>query len=182
MTYTGELLGDRIVVFNKEEAKAIYKMGFYGKPLGISKPKSVEDANRPLELSLLEGLYLVNTGVLEVRNRDGVVDRAKLESYAVNLIPRFKPLYFVYEDLKKREFVVRSGVKYGADYAIYTLGPGVEHAPFVISVIDATEKISVNELMSYGRVSHSTRKRLVLAVVNLRMREIKYIMFKWVKI
>lgn len=98
------------------------------------------------------------------------------------MINKFRPLYIVYKDLKKRGFVVRSGIKFGSDFAIYTLGPGVEHAPFVVSVIDGTDQISVNELMSYGRVSHSTRKKLVLAIVNLHTDEIKYIMFKWVKL
>ena len=58
----------------------------------------------------------------------------------------------------------------------------MEHAPFVVSVIDSSERLSVNELMSYGRVSHSTRKKLVLAIVNTQLNEIKYIMFKWVKL
>ncbi|WP_425597975.1 tRNA-intron lyase [Metallosphaera javensis (ex Sakai et al. 2022)] len=182
MKFSGELLGDKIVIFNLDEAKALYQMGFYGKPLTISKPKSVKDINKPLELSLLEGLYLSEQGLLEVRHLGDIWDVTRLESYATSIVTKFRPLYLVYKDLKRRGFIVRSGIKFGSDFAIYTLGPGVEHAPFVVSVIDSSERLSVNELMSYGRVSHSTRKKLVLAIVNTQLSEIKYIMFKWVKL
>ncbi|MEM4079708.1 MAG: tRNA-intron lyase [Metallosphaera sp.] len=181
MQFSGELLGDKIVVFDVNEARAIYDLGFYGKPLGIAKPRSTKDIRKPLELSLLEGLFLAEQDILKVSHLGKVMSVQDIESYANSIIAKFKPLYLVYKDLKRRGFIVRSGIKFGADFAIYTLGPGIEHAPFVISVLDGSEKISVNELMSYGRVSHSTRKKLVLAIVNPRLNEIKYIMFKWVK-
>ncbi|MEM4146441.1 MAG: tRNA-intron lyase, partial [Metallosphaera sp.] len=52
MQFSGELLGDKIVVFDVNEARAIYDLGFYGKPLGIAKPRSTKDITKPLELSL----------------------------------------------------------------------------------------------------------------------------------
>jgi tRNA-intron endonuclease len=181
MQARGELFGDRIVILDYREGRRIYEEGFYGKPLGVSKPKSTEEIKTPLELSLIEGLYLLRKGKIAVRYKGNDVDERELEDYAVKLIPRFRDLYRVYEDLKRRGFVVRSGIKFGADFAVYTLGPGVEHAPFVVSVVNADEEMNATELMSYGRVSHSTRKKLILAIINSSSNEIKYIMFKWVK-
>jgi tRNA-intron endonuclease len=90
-------------------------------------------------------------------------------------------IYRVYEDLREKGFIVRSGVKYGADFAVYTLGPGLEHAPYVVIAVDIDEEITPHELLSFGRVSHSTRKRLVLALVDRKSESVRYIMFKWVK-
>ncbi len=175
------LFYDRIVIPNPQEGMSIYKSGFYGKPLGIAKPKKEEDIKRPLEISLIEGLYLLKKGKIEVYNIDNKMNENDLEKYAKSIINRFDILYAVYEDLRNKGFVVRSGIKFGADFAIYTLGPGIEHAPYVIIALDENAKLMANELMSFGRVSHSTKKKLVLGLVNLNTRSVRYIIFKWVK-
>ncbi|MCY0860244.1 MAG: tRNA-intron lyase [Sulfolobaceae archaeon] len=176
------LLYSRAIVFDISEARELYKSGFYGKPLGNPKPKSPEDINTPLELSLFEALYLQRKGILEVYSRNAKLTTEELYKYSKELIPRFELLYRVYSDLRNKGYVVRSGIKYGADFAIYTLGPGIEHAPYLVLVIDSTEKLKSNELLSYGRVSHSTRKELILAFTNLKNDEISYIIFKWHKL
>ncbi|MEM3905374.1 MAG: tRNA-intron lyase, partial [Nitrososphaerota archaeon] len=33
-----EFVEGNIVIFNKEDARRLYALGYYGKPLGISKP------------------------------------------------------------------------------------------------------------------------------------------------
>ena len=40
-------------------------MGYYGKPLGVPKPKG-PDFEAPLVLDLIEARYLVENGLLEV--------------------------------------------------------------------------------------------------------------------
>jgi tRNA-intron endonuclease len=52
-----ELIENFLVVWNPEEGSQLYKTGFYGKPLGISKPK-IPEFKVPLILDLMEGLYL----------------------------------------------------------------------------------------------------------------------------
>lgn len=178
----GELVKDKIIIRNVEEAKQIYKIGYYGKPLGISKPKSADEINSELILSLIEGLYLVKKGILEViYNNKEKLSYDKLYQLGSSQIPRFQILYKVYEDLREKGFVVRSGIKYGADFAVYTIGPGIEHAPYLVIALDENSKISPYEILGFGRVSHSTRKELILGIVNLNINKIRYIMFKWLK-
>ncbi len=178
----GILLKNRVVVTKIDEAREIYRKGFFGKPLGISKPKAAEDINRPLELSLVESLYLMEEFGLEVADKEGrKLTREELRKHASNMVDRFDVIYAVYEDLRRKKFVVRSGIKFGADFAVYTMGPGIEHAPFVVIALDMSSALSPLELMSFGRVSHSTKKTLILALVDLERDVIKYVMFKWVK-
>ncbi|BBG24225.1 tRNA-intron lyase [Sulfuracidifex tepidarius] len=178
----GILLENRVVVVNIEDAREIYKKGFFGKPLGVPKPKGPEEVDRPLELSFVESLYLMENFGLEIVNLDGKkVTKDELTKHALATVDRFNVLYAVYSDLRKKKFIVRSGIKFGADFAVYTMGPGIEHAPFVVIALDINNEISPLELMSFGRVSHSTRKTLVLAMVDLKKELIKYTMFKWVK-
>ncbi|BFH73405.1 tRNA-intron lyase [Sulfurisphaera javensis] len=177
----GELLKDKIIIKNIEDARKIYKLGYYGKPLGISKPKSAEEVNSELILSLIEGLYLTKKGILDVTYNGEKLDFQKLYDIGIKQIPRFRILYTVYEDLREKGYVVRSGIKYGADFAVYTVGPGIEHAPYLLIALDENSEITSNEILGFGRVSHSTRKELILGIVNLNTGKIRYIMFKWLK-
>ena len=52
-----QLLGGRAIVWDVKQAAKLYKEGFYGKFIGVSKPKD-QVPERPLELSLIETYYL----------------------------------------------------------------------------------------------------------------------------
>ena len=52
-----ELLENFLVVWNSTQGSQLYKLGYYGKPLGIAKPK-IPEFDVPLVLDLMEGLYL----------------------------------------------------------------------------------------------------------------------------
>ena len=60
-----ELIENFLVVWNPEEGSELYKSGFYGKPLGISKPK-IPEFKVPLILDLMEGVYLAEKGKIKV--------------------------------------------------------------------------------------------------------------------
>ena len=40
----------------------------------------------------------------------------------------------VYRDLRESGLIVTPGIKFGCDFAVYKYGPGVEHAPYMVSV------------------------------------------------
>ncbi len=56
-----ELLENFLVVWDSAEGSQLYKNGYYGKPLGIAKPK-IPEFNVPLILDLMEGVYLAEKG------------------------------------------------------------------------------------------------------------------------
>lgn len=181
MKVKGVLVGIKVVILDHEQARKIFSAGYYGKPVGIRKPRSPE-FNAPLELSLVEALYLVEKGILDVEDVKGNrIDYGRLLEYAQRYIPRFKPLYLVYRDLREKGFIVRSGLKFGADYAVYELGPGIDHAPYLVHVMPLNETIDPIEIVRAGRLSHSVRKSFIIAAVNPQQNKIKYVMFKWFK-
>jgi len=53
-----ELIENRIIVWDIENSRKLFSQGYYGKPLGIPKPK-IEEIDAPLILDLIEGLYLL---------------------------------------------------------------------------------------------------------------------------
>jgi len=61
----GELLENRIVVWNRRESRDLFANGYYGKRIGIQKP-NVYDINVPLILDLIEGCYLQVTSKIKI--------------------------------------------------------------------------------------------------------------------
>jgi len=178
----GYLLGYRVVVLDREEARRLYSLGFYGKPLGISKPKSA-DFDTPLELDLVEALYLIEKRLLEVYDTEGKsITFQELVRVGRKAVEDFDMLYKVYRELRESGYVVRSGLKFGSDFAVYEKGPGIDHAPYLVEVVGYRERIDPAELVRAGRLSHSVRKKLVIAAVDEKTGKTTYIMLKWTKL
>ncbi len=168
-----------MVVFDLELAKCIFSKGFFGKPLGIKKPKTV-DINQPIELSIIEAIYLAELGVIEVVKDGRVLSINELLEIAKKLIPDAELLYSTYKELREQGLTVRSGLKYGADFALYRTRPGLEHAPYLVKVLRYDEEVDPGNLIGWGRISHSVRKNLLVAITypgGVR----KYIMLKWLR-
>jgi tRNA-intron endonuclease len=177
-----ELIENFLVVWNPAEGSKLYKKGFYGKPLGIPKPK-IPEFNVPLLLDLMEGLYLVEKGKITIR--EGAEKRRvglkKLRQKARQLYEEFDEKYKVYRDLRSSGLIVTPGIKFGCDFAVYKYGPGVEHAPYMVSVKQAGSDISATEIVKAGRLATTVRKRFIIAVPDLEAEKPKYLIFKWFK-
>lgn len=175
----GVMVGKKVVIFDKMRARDLYfNEGFYGKFYAISKPKT-PNVERELELSLLEALYLVEKGKLGVEDASGVeVSPETLRQLGRETYENFDEVYAVYKDLRERGLVVKSGMKFGATFVVYRLGPGLEHAPFLVHVLPYNSKLDPIEIVRAGRLSHSVRKRFVIAFVDETGR-VGYLQFKW---
>jgi len=173
---------NRVIIPDYTCANNIYWNGYYGTFLGVQKPRD-KNIQAPLELSLIEALYLVEKGVLEVKHGSQTLSGEELFKIASKLIEKFDELYHVYRDLRERGFVVRRGLKFGCDYLVYKHGPGVDHAPYGVEVLDLSEKYDPILVVRLGRLLHSVRKKLVLALVNRGERglEVNYILLTWWK-
>ncbi|MEB3846777.1 MAG: tRNA-intron lyase [Desulfurococcales archaeon] len=173
------LYGNAIIVGSLEESRCLYKLGFYGQPLGVEKPKGA-DFSSPLRLTPLEALYLLERGLLEVYDEGGqyplsfedLWERFK-EHYS-----DLKTYYRIYKDLRDSGLIVRSGLKYGAVFTVYRLGPGLEHAPFILHVRRYNDDLEPTDIVRAGRLSHSVRKAFILASAEPNGDPV-YLIFKW---
>ncbi len=177
-----EFIDNFLVVWDPQKGSELYRLGFYGKPIGIPKPKAL-DFDVPLILDLMEGLYLVENGSITVfegseRKR---VSFVKLRRRARKLYEEFDLKYAVYRDLRDEELIVTPGIKYGCDFAVYKEGPGVDHAPYMVSVRKAKDEVTATDVVKAGRLATTVRKRFIIAVPDLETERIRYLIFKWFK-
>ncbi|MEM1539872.1 MAG: tRNA-intron lyase [Candidatus Bathyarchaeia archaeon] len=177
-----ELIENFLVVWNPSDGSELYKIGFYGKPLGISKPK-IPEFNVPLILDLMEGLYLAEKEIIAVYEgtEKTRVSLKKLRQKARTLYEEFDEKYAVYRDLRDNGMVVTPGIKFGCDFAVYKHGPGLEHAPYMVSVKKISSELTATEIVKAGRLATTVRKRFIIAVPDLEKGKIRYLIFKWFK-
>jgi tRNA-intron endonuclease len=177
-----ELIENFLVVWDSADGSQLYKKGFYGKPLGIAKPK-IPEFKVPLILDLMEGLYLADKDLITVYETSAKrkVGLKKLQQKARQLYEEFEEKYAVYRDLRDSGLIVTPGIKFGCDFAVYKYGPGVEHAPYMVSVKKAGSEITATEIVKAGRLATTVRKRFIIAVPDLATEKTKYLIFKWFK-
>lgn len=178
-----ELIENFLVVWNFTEGSQLYKNGYYGKPLGIAKPK-IPEFTVPLILDLMEGVYLLEKGQITIESPEKhKVPLTKLRQKAKQLYEEFEEKYAVYKDLRESGLIVTPGIKFGCDFAVYKYGPGVEHAPYMVSVKTAISDISATEIVKAGRLATTVRKRFIIAVPDAgnKKEKVKYLIFKWFK-
>jgi tRNA-intron endonuclease len=177
-----EFVENFLVVWNPKEGSKLFSLGFYGKPIGIPKPKN-SDFDVPLILDLIEGLYLVEKGIIKVveGSERKKVNRRTLRIRAKKLFDDFAITYKVYKDLRNQGLIVTPGIKYGCDFAAYKQGPGIDHAPYMVSVRSRKDDITVTDIVKAGRLATTVRKRFIVAVPDADREKIEYLIFKWFK-
>ena len=179
-TITVEAFADsRLIVWNPSEARRLYNNGFYGKPLGIPKPR--EDFEAPLVLDPIEGLYLLEKGLIQIVSGSDKTEITldELRETTPAILERLDMKYAVYRNLRERGYVVTPGIKYGCDFAIYEHGPGVDHAPFIVQVKSSGDGLTAPEIVEAGRLATTVRKTFLIALVDGE--DIRFLSFKWWK-
>jgi len=168
---------NRLIVWDTSQGNELFSEGFYGKPLGIPKPK--EEFDTPLVLDAIEGLYLAETGRIKVQDLKGrLISLRSLRNKIAEGIQGFEAKYKTYKDLRTRGYVVTPGIKYGCDFAVYEHGPGIDHAPYIVQVWSGEQDMEAAEMVKAGRLATTVRKSFILALVN---EQVRYLEFDWWK-
>ena len=173
-----KLVESSIIVFDHEVATFLYTGGrYFGKPIGVRKPKPDVYYDKPLELSLIEGCYLLKKGKIEIQDtkRENLVSIEELQEIAEKTYENFVSKYEIYEDLRDKGYVVRPGLKFGADFAVYKKGPGLDHSPYLIQVLPKHANLTAIDIVRAGRLANSVKKKFIIANALRRT----YYGFKW---
>jgi tRNA-intron endonuclease, archaea type len=175
----GRLFENRIVVWDIEASRRLFKEGYYGKPLGIPKPKDFE-FDAPLILDLMEGYYLVTKKVIEVENQAGKELSAKeLHEVCEASYPEFAGKFAVYRKLREEGYVVTPGIKFGSDFAVYEHGPGIDHAPYIVEVMSPQSKMTATSMVRSGRLATTVRKQFIIAIPDEERKAIDFLRYDW---
>jgi len=179
VTYSGTLVESRIIIWDIEDSRSIFSLGYYGKPLGIYKPKGI-DFDTPLILDLIEGCYLVGSRLLTVNKVNGEkIILKELKEICRKQYVDFDIKYLVFKKLRDVGYVVSPGIKFGCDFAVYEHGPGIDHAPYLVQVVDNQQDITATGIVLAGRLATTVKKQFILAITSIKPRRVYFLSFDW---
>lgn len=169
----GILAGERVITESSDEAREFYNQSRFG---------SLAE-NGKLELSLLEALYLIERERLQVKSESG--RPISFESYvkrARKVEPNFWIRYCVFKDMRNRGYIIKTALKFGADFRVYERGvkPGEDHAKWIVYPVHEGSTLTWHEFSAKNRVAHSTRKRLLMGVVDDE-NDVTYYEVRWMR-
>ena len=159
----GNLVENRIIVWDVDDSRRLFSSGYYGKPIGMPKPKP-EEIDVPLVLDLIEGFYLLETGRITVRSASQNVTPNAMFEICRAEYNDFERKYLVYKKFRDMGYVVNPGIKFGCDFAVYERGPGIDHAPYLVHVYGGRDPITSTGLVLAGRLATTVRKQFILAI------------------
>jgi tRNA-intron endonuclease len=176
---SGRLIENRIVIWDISDSRALFGSGYYGKPLGISKPKGT-DFDAPLVLDLIEGCYLIEKRRLQLFHIDGKqVSLNEITKICKKQYVDFDGKYLVFQNLRNKGYIVTPGIKFGCDFAVYEQGPGIDHAPYLVRVFRATDDLTATGVVLAGRLATTVKKQFILALPKVTERKVDYVGFDW---
>jgi tRNA-intron endonuclease len=163
----------KVITESSDEAREFYNQSRFG---------SVTDAGK-VELSLLEALYLFEKNKLIIKSEAG--RKVSFESYlrkARKVEPNFWIRYCVFKDIRNRGYIIKTALKFGADFRIYDRGvkPGEDHAKWVVFPVHEGETLTWYDFAAKNRVAHSTKKRLLIGIVDDEG-DVTYYEIKWTR-
>ncbi len=174
----GELIDNRIVVWNIKDSQKLFSSGYYGKPIGMSKPK-IEEINVPLILDLIEGYYLLQKSKVSITKMKKKVTEKKMLEICRQEYHNFDKKYIVYKNFRDKGYIVNPGIKFGCDFAVYQKGPGIDHAPFLVQVYNKSDAITSTGVVLAGRLARTVRKQFILAIPSGK--DVDYLALDWWK-
>lgn len=176
-----ELIENRIVVWDVASSQKLFGDDYYGKPIGVAKPRPGE-ISVPLVLDLIEGMYLVERSRISVYRSKRGVPPGELLLICREEYHNFDRKYQVYREFRDLGYVVTPGIKFGCDFAVYEKGPGVDHAPYLVQVYSGRDPIGSTDVVLAGRLATTVKKHFILAVPRgVKRVRVDYMALDWWK-
>ncbi len=160
-----------IISSNTPEAYSLYKKSCFGEPVG-----------EKIQYSLSEALFLVEKRKMEIFSRSKKISKKELMNKFRRIDKKIQIKYFVFKDLREKGYIVKTALKFGAEFRVYDKGsrPGKKHAKWIVFTDHESKKLTWHEFSAKNRVAHSTKKNLLLAIVD-EEGDITYYEVKWVR-
>ena len=154
-----DLAGDKALTEISDASRELYNQSRYGALLDNGKT----------QLSLIEALYLMEKGTIEVyKSKTKKISFDELSKKAKKQEENFWVRFCVFKDIRNRGYIIKTALKFGADFRVYDRGikPGEDHAKWIVYPVYESSTLTWYEFAAKNRVAHSTKKRLLIGVVD----------------
>ena len=145
------------IVSASKEARDLYSKSLFG-----------EYINKRVEYSYSEALYLVKKGKMNVYVGSKKLNFNDLMEKCKRYDKKISTKFLVFSDLRDKGYLLKTALKFGADFRVYDKGvrPGKGHARWILYPVSENAEMTWHDFSAKNRVAHSTKKNLLIAVVD----------------
>lgn len=160
------------IISNDSEAFSLFEKSRFGERV----------ANK-IHYMLPEALYLLEKGKINLIEGKKELSFNQAIEKLKKKDKKIQTKFAVYKDLREKGFIPKTALKFGADFRVYDKGdkPGEEHARWIVFTDNEINKFSWQDFSAKNRVAHSTKKKLLLAIVDEEF-DVTYYEVDWVKL
>jgi tRNA-intron endonuclease len=164
------LIGD-VISTNSSDAYTLYQKSNFGERIGDK-----------IIYSPSEAIYLVEKGKMEVHQKNGILTQDELMKKLLKIDKKIQTKFAVFRDLRDKGYTVKTALKFGAEFRVYEKGAkmGDKHSKWIVFTDMESKGMTWQEFSSKNRVAHSTKKNLLLAILD-EEGDMTYYEIKWVK-
>jgi tRNA-intron endonuclease len=136
-----------------------------------------------VQLSLNEAFYLMEKERLYLQDSRGkAISPDAFLKKAQKSDPNFWTKQCVFKDLRNRGYIVKTALKFGAEFRVYDRGvkPGEDHAKWIVYPVHEASVLTWHDFSAKNRVAHSTKKRLMMGIVD-EEGDVTYYEIRWLR-
>lgn len=162
--------GERIYS-NSQDAFALYEKSCLG-----------EKKSNKIEYSLAEALFLLEEGKMEISKGSKLLSESEFLKAIKRLDKKIETKYTIFKDLRQKGYIVKTALKFGAEFRVYDKGvkPGGDHARWILFTAREHDVLSWHEFAAKNRIAHSTKKNLLIGVVD-EEGDVSYYQISWIR-
>jgi len=171
-TISAILANEIVITEDSDEARELFNQSRFG-----------ELIENKVHLALHEALYLMEKGkIIIIDKGTKKITYEQFLKKSRKLEPNFWTRYCVYKDIRNRGYIIKTALKFGADFRVYDRGvkPGEDHAKWIVYPVHESSTLTWYEFSAKNRVAHSTRKRLLIGVVDDEG-DVTYYEIRWMR-
>ena len=157
------------VTSTSQEAFTLYEKSRFGEKIGTK-----------VEYAPVEALFLVNAKKMSVFSGKKELGEGELIKRLKKGDKRIEVKLVVFSDLRRRGYIVKTALKFGADFRVYDKGikPSEEHARWILYAVRESEQLRWHDFSAKNRIAHSTKKNLLIGVLDDEG-DVTYYEVKW---
>ncbi len=142
-----------------------------------------EKKNSRIEYAPIEALYLMQEKKMQLFSKAKPISFESMLKKVKKTDTKIETKLSVFSDLRKKGYVLKTALKYGAEFRIYNKGenPRTAHARWVLYTSREHDVLNWHDFTAKNRVAHSSKKNLLLAIVDDEG-DILYYEVSWIKI
>lgn len=166
------LVAERVITEGSDAARELYNQSRFG-----------EIVESKVQLSLIEAYYLLEKERLLLQDGRGkAISTETFLKKAQRLDPHFWVKYCVFRDIRNRGYIIKTALKFGADFRVYERGvkPGEDHAKWIVYPVHEASVLTWHDFSAKNRVAHSTKKRLMIGIVD-EEGDVTYYEIRWMR-